>query len=305
LIWSLQKIYILSLMIVVMKKVGFLLLVLVSLSFVFAMTPPCTEKELINSSDFAIKGIVLSEDCGGPYVSYERDGCEERNRKCEYKIGVLESLKGEYSVGNIIEYESDAFYDYSSEGCKDKLARTGDSGFKELEVGSYIEYYPGAKTFAYVPNGVDCNNFIEEVSKTERKRLEEIRRTENFNSSKEYQKGGNENKSQRGGEVKNNSNDIKKGVKIMPEVASERALERLRLKNCYGNCTIELKEVGSGNKTREAYEVQIERHSRILGIFSRKMNVEVDVDADTGDILEVRKPWWAFLASEPDETEEE
>lgn len=93
-------------------------------------------------------------------------------------------------------------------------------------------------------------------------------------------------------------------IKVMPERASEKALERLRLKVCSeeNNCTIELKEVGRGdNNTKLAYEVQVERHSRILGIFESKMKVRVEVDAETGEVIRVRKPWWAFLAVEPEE----
>jgi len=99
------------------------------------------------------------------------------------------------------------------------------------------------------------------------------------------------------------SNGRNAEIKIMPSTASERALERLRLKVCSteNNCTIELKETGQGNDTRLTYEVQIERHSRILGIFKAKMRVRGDVDAETGEVVRVNKPWWAFLATEPEE----
>jgi hypothetical protein len=92
-------------------------------------------------------------------------------------------------------------------------------------------------------------------------------------------------------------------IKIMPGIAAQRAIERLRLKVCSedNNCTIELKEVGKGNQTRAAYEIQIERHSRILGIFKKKMEVGADVDAETGEVIKTRKPWWAFLATEKEE----
>ncbi|MDP2940556.1 MAG: ice-binding family protein [Candidatus Omnitrophota bacterium] len=91
-------------------------------------------------------------------------------------------------------------------------------------------------------------------------------------------------------------------IKIMPDTASERALERLRLKVCSpdNNCIIQLKDVGNGETERIQYEVQLERHSRILGIFQKKMQVSADVDAETGD-TKVHKPWWAFLASESEE----
>jgi hypothetical protein len=104
------------------------------------------------------------------------------------------------------------------------------------------------------------------------------------------------------------SNGRNAEIKIMPEVASETALARLRLRVCNEtrNCSIELKEVGrgEGNQTRLAYEVQTERHFRILGMFRTKAQVRAQVDAENGEILQVKKPWWAFLASEPEETED-
>ncbi|MBN1792504.1 hypothetical protein JW826_02360 [Candidatus Woesearchaeota archaeon] len=92
-------------------------------------------------------------------------------------------------------------------------------------------------------------------------------------------------------------------IKVMPDAASEKALERLRIKVCSEEnaCQIELKETGRGDATKAAYEVQIERHSRILGIFQAKMQVKAQVDAANGEVIQVKKPWWAFLASEPEE----
>ncbi len=91
-------------------------------------------------------------------------------------------------------------------------------------------------------------------------------------------------------------------VKLMPNTASERALERLRLKVCVPEtCQIELKEVGQGNNTKLAYEIQAERHSKLLGLFNAKMQVRAQIDAENGEILKVGKPWWAFLAVEPEE----
>jgi hypothetical protein len=99
------------------------------------------------------------------------------------------------------------------------------------------------------------------------------------------------------------SNGRNAEVKIMPDVASERALERLRLKVCSeaNNCSIELKEVGQGNQTRAAYEIQAERHAKLLAMFRLKMQVKTQIDAETGEVISVKKPWWAFLATEPEE----
>ena len=88
-------------------------------------------------------------------------------------------------------------------------------------------------------------------------------------------------------------------IKIMPDTASARALERLGLKVCSAenNCTLQLKDVGNGETERIQYEVQLERHSKILGLFQKKMQVSASVNAETGE-TNVHKPWWAFLAQE-------
>ncbi len=96
------------------------------------------------------------------------------------------------------------------------------------------------------------------------------------------------------------SNGKNAQIKIMPEVASETAIARLRLHVCSeeNNCTIELKEVPVRNETRVAYEVQAQKQARILGLFRARMNVQAQVDAETGALISTKKPWWAFLASE-------
>ena len=97
------------------------------------------------------------------------------------------------------------------------------------------------------------------------------------------------------------SNGRNAEIKVMPDTASETALQRLRLRNCDENCTIELKEVGAGNRTMAAYEVKAQRNSRVFGLFRARMNVQAQVDAETGEMIQVRKPWWAFLATEAEE----
>ena len=99
------------------------------------------------------------------------------------------------------------------------------------------------------------------------------------------------------------SNGKNAEIKVMPNTASETALTRLRMKVCSeeNNCTIELKEVGKGEQVKMAYEVKSERSSRVLGMFKAKMNVEAQVDAETGELVRTNKPWWAFLASEAEE----
>jgi len=97
------------------------------------------------------------------------------------------------------------------------------------------------------------------------------------------------------------SNGQNAEVKIMPDVASERALERLRLKVCSeeNGCSIELKEVAQGKEVKAVYELKTQRQSKVFGIFQRRMHVQAQVDSETGEIIRTKKPWWAFLATEP------
>ena len=95
-------------------------------------------------------------------------------------------------------------------------------------------------------------------------------------------------------------------IKIMPNVASATALARLRLKNCNEsrNCSIELKEVGQGNKSRLVYEAKARKTFRIWGFIKNHEEVRTRIDAETGEEIDVKRPWWAWMASEDDEADE-
>jgi len=99
------------------------------------------------------------------------------------------------------------------------------------------------------------------------------------------------------------SNGKNAEIKVMPDTASEKALERLRLKVCSfeNNCSIELKEVGKGENTQLAYELKTQRKAKFLGLFGSKMQVKAQIAAENGEVIKIDKPWWAFLASEPAE----
>ncbi len=96
------------------------------------------------------------------------------------------------------------------------------------------------------------------------------------------------------------SNGRNAEIKVMPDAASEKARERLRLKVCSveNGCSIELKEVGKGEQVRAAYEVQAQKQAKFLGLFGTRMQVQAQVDAENGEVIQAKKPWWAFLASE-------
>jgi hypothetical protein len=95
-------------------------------------------------------------------------------------------------------------------------------------------------------------------------------------------------------------------VKIMPDAAARVAVERMKAKCEERNCTVELREVSEGkNRTRAVYRVETEKEARTLWIFKTRMKVNAEVDSETGDVIRVAKPWWAFLANEKDEVESE
>jgi len=96
------------------------------------------------------------------------------------------------------------------------------------------------------------------------------------------------------------SNGRNAEIKIMPNTASEKALERLKLKVCSeeNECQIELKEVGKGEESKLAYELRAKKQGRFLGIFKMKMDVESQIDAENGEVISTTKPWWAFLVAE-------
>ena len=102
------------------------------------------------------------------------------------------------------------------------------------------------------------------------------------------------------------SNGRNAQIKIMPETASETALARLRLKVCNEtrNCTIEFKEVGEGNKTRAVYEARARKTFRIFGFIKNREEVRIQIDAETGEEVLTKRPWWAWMASESDESDE-
>lgn len=100
------------------------------------------------------------------------------------------------------------------------------------------------------------------------------------------------------------SNGRQAEVKIMPTQAANTAMTRLRMKMC-DNCSIELKEVGNAekNQSRLAYEIKTKKNAKLFGLFRMKMDVTAHVDAENGELIQVKKRWWAFLATEPSEVE--
>ncbi len=92
------------------------------------------------------------------------------------------------------------------------------------------------------------------------------------------------------------SNGMNAEIKVMPDTASQKALDVLGAKCQDTGCNIELKEVGKGNQSQVAYQVQAEKQVKFLGLFKAQMRVEADVNAETGEVIKTRHSWWRFLA---------
>lgn len=88
-------------------------------------------------------------------------------------------------------------------------------------------------------------------------------------------------------------------IKIMPDRASEVALGVLESKGV----NLELKEVGNEEK-RAVYEARVEKQGRILGLFRARAELSTRIDPDTGEVLEVKRPWWFFLVNNAEEVAE-
>ncbi len=89
------------------------------------------------------------------------------------------------------------------------------------------------------------------------------------------------------------SNGINAEVKIMPNTASRIALAKLKSQNR----TLELKEVGEGDYLNVIYVSEADKTTKFLGLFKIKYKLKVEIDAQTGKIIKLHKPWWNFLAT--------
>jgi hypothetical protein len=89
-------------------------------------------------------------------------------------------------------------------------------------------------------------------------------------------------------------------VKIMPSTASTTAIARLGIKNCNESegCTIVMKETGTGNETKATYEVKAKKEAKLFGFIKTSMDVAAEVDAETGEVISTKGPWWRIFAVE-------
>ncbi len=88
------------------------------------------------------------------------------------------------------------------------------------------------------------------------------------------------------------SNGNEQEIKIMPDRASEIAIEQLKSKNF----NVELKEVGEENNLKAVYIAKVDENGRLLGLFKVRLKSEAQINSETGEILDLKKQWWNFLA---------
>ena len=86
-----------------------------------------------------------------------------------------------------------------------------------------------------------------------------------------------------------NKDNNTKEVNLLPDQVKEKIRERLSRQ--LGDETISLDENGT-------YQYQGEDNARLFAIFPVKVAVQAQLDSTTGQIVELKKPWWAFLAKD-------
>jgi hypothetical protein len=91
-------------------------------------------------------------------------------------------------------------------------------------------------------------------------------------------------------------------IRVLPERAKEIALERLRARNVT-NLTLE--EIRHENIPRVVYNIESNENGRFLGVFKLRLRTQAQIDTETGEIISINRPWWAFLVSVLDESNEE
>lgn len=76
---------------------------------------------------------------------------------------------------------------------------------------------------------------------------------------------------------------------ILPDEAKERIELKLKERVRLHNENITLDENGT-------YRIEAEKRARLLLLFKIREEYRAEIDAETGEILKERKPWWGFLA---------
>lgn len=84
-------------------------------------------------------------------------------------------------------------------------------------------------------------------------------------------------------------NNETKRIRYMPDQVRERIIERFETR--FENENITLDENGT-------YNYDAEKNATLLFFFHIRENVKVNVDSETGEVTNIRSPWWAFMAKD-------
>ena len=83
-------------------------------------------------------------------------------------------------------------------------------------------------------------------------------------------------------------NNQTREIKLLPDQVKERIRERLSTQLQNENITLD---------QNGTYQYTGEDQAKLLGVFNVNMKIQAELNSETGDITELSKPWWAFLAS--------
>ncbi len=90
-------------------------------------------------------------------------------------------------------------------------------------------------------------------------------------------------------------------IRVTPEKLRALILEKLNASNI---TDFSLEEVEHKNIPRVVFKVNSEHPGRFLGVFKLSLKAQTQVDPETGEVLDVNVPWWAFLVSGEDISDE-
>lgn len=88
-------------------------------------------------------------------------------------------------------------------------------------------------------------------------------------------------------------------INVDPSEVMDRAMSRVKLRMCdeSNDCSMNLREFIRDKISRVAYSVNAQQPGKLFGFIKTNMNVQVDVDAGNGDVINVKTPWWSFMFS--------
>lgn len=82
-------------------------------------------------------------------------------------------------------------------------------------------------------------------------------------------------------------------VKYLPDQASAIAFKNVNKDLAGFESQIELKE----DKNKLVYSINAKKMVRIFWIFKKELDVKADVDAESGEVINIQKPWWIALGN--------